>query len=169
MSLNRTNPPLFLSMSSGIRQVKKMSMETLKCSLYRALTLVQRVALSLRSVGGCQRNTWPDYSSRVHVRPPRRGQCYRKWWDAGRARGLSVGLFSRLGNDWKEDGISTSTSNTFREKLLCRLSCAGFYNSPFSISHVRKKMFLLLETAQRISFMHYSTTSMQINQRNVYS
>lgn len=29
MSLNRTNLPLFLSMSSGIQQVKKMSMETL--------------------------------------------------------------------------------------------------------------------------------------------
>lgn len=29
MSRNRTNPPLFLSVSSGIRQVKKMSMETL--------------------------------------------------------------------------------------------------------------------------------------------
>lgn len=133
-----------------------------KCSIYRALTLVksrlvQHVAPSLLSVDGFQTktDTWPDHSS-AHActrDPPRRGQCYRKWWDNRRARDLSVGLFGPLGNDWKEDGISTSTSNTFREKLLCRLSCAGFYNSPFSISHVRKKMFLLLETAQRTSFM----------------
>lgn len=55
-----------------------------------------------------------------------------------------------------------------QKEVTVSLSCAGFYNSPFSISHVRK-MFLLLVTAQRTIFMYYSITSMQINHRNVYT
>lgn len=55
-----------------------------------------------------------------------------------------------------------------QKEVTVSLSCAGFYNSPFSISHVRK-MFLLLVTAQCTIFMYYSITSMQINHRNVYT
>lgn len=158
-------------MSSGIRQVKKMSMETLN---------VASTELWHRSNTRRYRSwAWTAFRGTRTRDPTTAHTCTWEPLDVGNATesdetlvgraACLLGLCSRLGNDWKEDGISTSTSNTFREKLLCRLSCAGFYNSPFSISHVRKKMFLLLKTAQRISFMHYSTTSMQINQRNVYS
>lgn len=54
-----------------------------------------------------------------------------------------------------------------QKEVTVSLSCAGFNNSPFSISHVRK-MFLLLVTAQCTIFMYYSITAMQINHRNVY-
>lgn len=40
-----------------------------------------------------------------------------------------------------------------QKEVTVSLSCAGFYNSPFSISHVRK-MFLLLVTAQCTIFMY---------------
>lgn len=39
-----------------------------------------------------------------------------------------------------------------QKEVTVSLSCAGFNNSPFSISHVRK-MFLLLVTAQCTIFM----------------
>lgn len=51
--------------------------------------------------------------------------CYRKWRDGHQACRLLVGfdLLDLLGGGmchWKEDGILTSTLNTFRKKLLCR-------------------------------------------------
>lgn len=54
-----------------------------------------------------------------------------------------------------------------QSEVTVSLSCAGFYNSPFSISHVRK-MFLPHWTAQSTLFMYYSITLMQINHWNVY-
>lgn len=129
-----------------------------KCSIYGALARVgsDRSVLPL-SADGFQRQHGHvarlQPHARTHTRHPSTWKMLQESDETLIRRVVCLLDYStHSGNDWKEDGISTSTSNTFREKLLCRLSCAGFYNSPFSISHVRKKMFLPLETAQRTSF-----------------
>lgn len=73
--------------------------------------------------------------------------------DGHHARGPPVGLrwltYSGGGGmcDWKEDGNLNVYLKYIQKEVTVSLSCAGFYNSPFSISHVRK-MFLPLVTAQ---------------------
>lgn len=67
-------------------------------------------------------------SSASDVRRPetwKRTGCYGKWRDGHQECRLRVGfdLLDLLGGGmchWKEDGILTSTLNTFRKKLLCR-------------------------------------------------
>lgn len=98
--------------------------------------------------------------------------CYRKWRDGHRACSLSAGCHYSVyeGNDalLKRRWNLNAYLKYIQKEVTVSLSCAGFYNSPFSISHVRK-MFLLLVTAQRTIFLYYSITSMQINHRNVYT
>lgn len=63
--------------------------------------------------------------TRTGQKREKRTGCYGKWRDGHQACGLLVGfdLLDLLGGGmchWKEDGILTSTLNTFRKKLLCR-------------------------------------------------
>lgn len=82
----------------------------------------------------------------------KRTGCYGKWRDGHQACRLLVGfdLLDLVGGrdvSLKRRWNLNVYLKYIQKEVTVSLSCAGFYNSPFSISHVRK-MFLPLVTAQ---------------------
>lgn len=157
-----------------MKSTRGKDVEDGKCSIYGALARVgsDRSVLPL-SADGFQRQHGHVTRLQRHARTrdsPRRGKCYRK------VMRRSSGAWSVC---WTIPPTRVTTGKRMESQRLPRIHSERSYcvvclvlvftTVRFQSAMLGKKCFSLSKQHNVLVLMRYSTTPMQINQRNVYS